>query len=148
MQAAHAADVDVVSLLCLGDWGQAGAGRSSARWVTTVIVLLAALSWFLGGSNLPVGGGREVVREWTHAEKRGPGWNEPSSWDLDLLVPGTFAGPLYPGLLATSSGGFWYPCLFHHPVATSTLACGTHSYLLNAPPLTCFSYFLCVWNML
>lgn len=44
---------------------------SSAYWVTTGSVLLAALSWFLGGSTLPVGGGREVVREQSHANKRG-----------------------------------------------------------------------------
>lgn len=62
MQVAHVGAVHIVSPLCLGDWGQAGAGRSSAHWVTTVTVLLAALSWFPGGSTLPVGSGREVVR--------------------------------------------------------------------------------------
>lgn len=86
---AHTGAVNIVSPLCLGDWGWAEADTSSAYWVTTGSVLLAALSWFLSGSTLPVGGGREVVRERSRADKRGPSWSKHSPRDLDLLVPGT-----------------------------------------------------------
>lgn len=111
----------MVSVLCIGDWGWTGAGISSACWVTTVAVLLAALPCFLSGSALPVKGGKEVVSEWGHADE-GVSLLGRARQDLHLLVLDTLQSSSSPSqalfLPATYCGGLWYLHLPYHPVAT------------------------------